>query len=238
MHGTGRFAMNTAMGLSNMGFWISSPARYAYHTLRGEGSVMEDYSYHRQNLTQLQSSGESFLQRAFPGNQNSLVFQSARTITETSLEVSTLASLGRTALQRGSSWMNMSGSSLVKTGEFARIKNFELNRFDQAAQNLSETGQNNIRILRAWAKSKGWEKMPNSQGGPETWGNINSLKNKFEWRLKIKPEASFREGLQTDSKVPRASARMEEGLYINPFTGETGGVKIGGHLPLEVQYNK
>lgn len=48
---------------------------------------------------------------------------------------------------------------------------FELNRFHQAARNLSEEGQNNIRILRGWAKSKGWVKVPNS-GGPEKVGNF------------------------------------------------------------------
>lgn len=111
-------------------------------------------------------------------------------------------------------------------------------RFHQAAYNLSEVGQNNIRVLRGWAKSKGWEKLPNTQGAPETWGNFNQSKNKFYWRLKIKPEASFREGLQMDSNIPRASIRLEEGVYINPFTGEVGGANIGGHIPLETLYYK
>ncbi len=68
-------------------------------------------------------------------------------------------------------------------------KEFELNRFHQAARNLSEEGQNNIRILRGWAKSKGWVKAPNS-GGPEKWGVVKN--GEFEWNLLIKPESSMR----------------------------------------------
>jgi hypothetical protein len=126
----------------------------------------------------------------------------------------------------------------VKTGEFARIKNFELNRFDQAAQNLSETGQNNIRILRGWAKSKGWEKMPNSQGGPEKWGMYQN--GNFEWRIVIKPEASMRPGLESGSQVPRFDARLMTDVtgksYTNPFTRDIGNWQIGTHIPLEHKY--
>ncbi len=109
-----------------------------------------------------------------------------------------------------------------------------LNRFHYAAKNLSETGQTNIRILRSWAKSKGWQRLPNSQGGPEIWG-ITKL-GKFEFRLKIKPESSLRTGLDSGSQIPRFDARLSEGAYVNPFTGEVGNSKIGTHNPLEYQF--
>ncbi|NGX47520.1 MAG: tRNA nuclease WapA [Chlamydiae bacterium] len=114
----------------------------------------------------------------------------------------------------------------------------ELNKFHSVARNLSEVGQNNIRILRGWAKSKAWEKLPNSMGGPETWGKFNASTNKFEWYLKIKPEPSFRQGLQVGSNAPRASVRLKAGKYINPFTGEIGNRSIGGHIPLDAVYYK
>jgi hypothetical protein len=63
----------------------------------------------------------------------------------------------------------------------------EHNRFHQAASNLSETGQNNIRILRNWAKSKGWTKF-SKNGDPEKWGTWKSIESKYEWNLIIKPE--------------------------------------------------
>ncbi|MEI6242836.1 MAG: hypothetical protein WCP39_05460, partial [Chlamydiota bacterium] len=236
MHGLGKGAMGIASGVSDTGFWITSPARYAYHSLRGEGSVMNDFHSHQQSLHQLQSFGENALQRAFPADRNSLMFQSFQTVAETSTMAATFTALARPLVQKGISW---AGANMMRVPlEETRIQNLELNRFHQAANNLSEVGQNNIRVLRGWAKSKGWEKLPNSAGAPETWGNFNQSKNKFDWRLKIKPEASFREGLQVDSNIPRASARFEEGLYINPFTGETGGTGIGGHIPLERLYYK
>jgi len=46
--------------------------------------------------------------------------------------------------------------------------NIAINRFHVAAKELSKTGQNNIRTLRGWAKSKGWVKQANPRGGPET----------------------------------------------------------------------
>jgi RHS repeat-associated protein len=115
-------------------------------------------------------------------------------------------------------------------------KTIQLNRFNQAASELSEVGQNNIRILRGWAKSKGWEKLPNSQGAPETWGSFNASTNKQQWNLKIKPEASLREGLDINSNVPRAAARYKEGIYVNPFTNESGGGSVGKHISLETLY--
>lgn len=107
----------------------------------------------------------------------------------------------------------------------------ELNRFHQAANNLSKVGQNNIRTLRGWAKSKGWERFPNN-GGPEKWGN----KHNDQWNLIIKPEASCRSGLQSSSNMPRFDARLEQGQYINPFTGQIGGKEIGTHIPLGRPY--
>ena len=45
-----------------------------------------------------------------------------------------------------------------------------LNTFDQAASQLTKEGKDNIRVLRRWAESKGWEKFPNPTGKPEKWG--------------------------------------------------------------------
>lgn len=110
----------------------------------------------------------------------------------------------------------------------------ELNRFHKAAQGLSEVGQNNIRILRGWAKSKGWIKAPNS-GGPEIWGHFREMK--FKWNLRLKPERSMRDGLDFGSNIPRYDARLGENLpysYINPFNGNASIHKsTGTHLPLE-----
>ncbi|MBF8262370.1 MAG: hypothetical protein HW387_35 [Parachlamydiales bacterium] len=109
------------------------------------------------------------------------------------------------------------------------------NRFHQAAKGLSETGQNNIRILRGWAKSKGWEKLPNPQGAPERWGVYQD--GKFEWRLRMKPEGSFRDGLDSRSNISRFDARLWNNpsgkSYINPFTNEVGDANVGKHMPLE-----
>ena len=108
-----------------------------------------------------------------------------------------------------------------------------LNRFHQAAKSLSETGQNNIRILRGWAKSKGWEKLPNPEGRPEKWGIYQD--GKFEWRLRIKPEPSLRENLHIGSGIPRFDARLgiDGNQYINPFTRELGNQNVGTHVSLE-----
>jgi hypothetical protein len=107
-------------------------------------------------------------------------------------------------------------------------------RFNKAVSNLSEEGQQNVRSARNWAGSKGYTKKPGSGvETPEQWGE--KLENgKFSWRLKIKPEASTREGLESGSNVPRISARLDDkGTYVNPFTGKTGGKEIGEHIPLE-----
>ena len=118
---------------------------------------------------------------------------------------------------------------------FKAANEIEFNRFNKAAANISEIGQQNIRILRNWAKSKGWERLPNSNGGPEKWGSyVNDV---FEWNLRIKPEPSIRPGLQSGSAIPRFDARIKNGSmfeYLNPFTGIRGGDKsFGTHIPLE-----
>ncbi|CCB91815.1 unknown protein [Waddlia chondrophila 2032/99] len=109
---------------------------------------------------------------------------------------------------------------------------FELNQFDRAASQLSSTGKDNIRILRGWAKSKGWERFSET-GRPEMWGEYVPSLGKYEWRLKIKPEAGFRNGLQEGSRLPRFDSRFGGGEYVNPFTFKIGGREIGTHLPLE-----
>ncbi len=117
--------------------------------------------------------------------------------------------------------------SLVKEG-------FELNQFHAAAKQLSETAQTNIRILRKWAKSKGWIKQPNSLGRPEKWGTV--IEGEFIWNLKIKPMSSMRSGLEAGSNIPRFDAKLGDKLYINPFTSQVGNKQIGTHLPLEHYY--
>ncbi|WP_339274060.1 RHS repeat-associated core domain-containing protein [Paenibacillus sp. FSL W8-0426] len=98
---------------------------------------------------------------------------------------------------------------------------------------VKDTGSisKNTANLREWAKEKGWVQQ-NTSGGVEQWG-IKSKDGVFSWRLKIKPEASTREGLQAGSNQPRFDARLDDkGTYINPFTGETGGRSVGTHIPL------
>ena len=111
-----------------------------------------------------------------------------------------------------------------------------LNTFDQAASKLTKEGKDNIRVLRRWAESKGWEKFPNPTGKPEKWGTWKG--NKFEWNLMIKPECSFRQGLHSGSSIPRFDTRLQTGgnCYFNPFTREIGGPEIGKHIPLNSNY--
>ena len=85
----------------------------------------------------------------------------------------------------------------------------------------------NTANLRTWEKGNGWV-----QRGVEQWG-VKNADGTFSWRLKIKPEASTREGLGAGSNQPRFDARLDDkGTYINPFTGETGGRSVGTHIPL------
>ena len=113
---------------------------------------------------------------------------------------------------------------------------FELNRFDANARNLSSVGKNNIRTVRNWAESRGWVKYT-APGKVEEWGTYNKYEAKWDWRLKIKPEPSFRDGeLEVGSNIPRISARLGEGQYINPFTNEFGTRKEMSHIPLEYEW--
>jgi len=169
-------------------------------------------------------------------DESDAVYQSFRSKTTMGLEIVSFVAGGYGAVKGVIGFRR-----LVKLpGHVARMSEAlgpgaKLNRFHQAARNLSETGQNNIRVLRGWAKSKGWEKQPNFQGAPEKWGVYQN--DKFEWRLVIKPEASARPGLQTGSNIPRFDARLLTDTsgqsYINPFTGEVGNWQVGTHLPLE-----
>ncbi|WP_432748271.1 hypothetical protein [Pectinatus frisingensis] len=89
----------------------------------------------------------------------------------------------------------------------------------------------NTENLRTWAKDNGWVQQ-NTAGGVEQWG-VRNADGTFSWRLKLKPEASTREGLGAGSNQPRFDARLDDkGTYINPFTGETGGRAVGTHIPL------
>ena len=94
------------------------------------------------------------------------VYHGSRSGTTLALEVGSLAS-GGYGLYRGLSGL---GSHQLLSSPRVTAPAANLNRFHAAARNLSEVGQTNIRILRGWAKSKGWEKFPNPQGGPEKWG--------------------------------------------------------------------
>lgn len=102
-----------------------------------------------------------------------------------------------------------------------------------AARGLSSVGNQNVRVLRNWANSKGWVRQAGD--GPEVWG-VRNTDGSFSWRLKLKPEASTRPGLEAGSKVPRFDARLGPGEYVNPFTGEVGGRAAGTHIPLEYQW--
>lgn len=88
-------------------------------------------------------------------------------------------------------------------------ESFQLNRFHQASKNLPEEAQQNIRILRRRANSKGWRMKHNPHGGPEIWGV--EIDGKIDWRLKIKPEVSPRAG----SDFPRFDARLNSGKNPN-----------------------
>jgi RHS repeat-associated protein len=133
--------------------------------------------------------------------------------------------------------MRLNSSSKTATLSQEMKNGLELNPYCQGVQNLSKTGQNNVRSLEGWANSKGWQKFPNPDGGPQKWGVINSAGQR-EWRLRIKPIPSFRSGLHKGSNIPRFDARLSNNKkdFINPFTSEKGGPEVGTHLPLEHTY--
>jgi RHS repeat-associated protein len=98
---------------------------------------------------------------------------------------------------------------------------------------VKDTGKlaDNTANLRSWAEKNGWEQQYTA-GGVEQWG-VRNTEGTFSWRLKLKPEASTREGLGAGSNQPRFDARLDDkGTYVNPFTGETGGKSVGTHIPL------
>lgn len=98
---------------------------------------------------------------------------------------------------------------------------------------VKDTGSisKNTANLRTWAEKNGWVRQ-DTAGGVEQWG-VKSADGSFSWRLKLKPEASTREGLKAGSNQPRFDARLDtEGTFINPFTGATGGKSVGTHIPL------
>ena len=135
------------------------------------------------------------------------IYQSFRSKTTMGLEIGSLVGGGYGAVKGAIAFyklMKMPTQLNKATKMLSQAPH--LNRFHQATRNLSETGQNNIRILRGWAKSKGWRQEPNLQGAPEKWGIHQN--GKFEWRIVIKPEASARPGLQQGSNIPRFDARL------------------------------
>ena len=150
---------------------------------------------------------ESWMMDLLSADPSDTVYRSFRSTTTLGLEVGSLVAGGYGAVKGviGLRKLVKLPGQVVRISE-ALSSGAKLNRFHQAARNLSETGQNNIRVLRGWAKSKGWIKQPNFQGAPEKWGTYQN--NKFEWRLVIKPEPSTRPGLQTGSNFPRFDARV------------------------------
>ena len=194
------------------------------------------------------------MQRCLPADTSSSFYRTTRTSMNIGLEAAALAAggmglvkaalaLSRAAFsstkiaQMSTRLFSKDLNTLEKFSSSATNTGKQLNRFHGAASELSEVGQNNIRILRGWAKSKGWIKQPNFQGGPEKWGTYQN--SGFQWNLKIKPESSFRSRLEPGSNVPRFDSRIKTGNknYINPFTGEMGGEEIGTHLPLNFSYD-
>lgn len=133
------------------------------------------------------------------------------------------------------------GPGLVEKLGFFKPKNVDIHKpvkqlsiFNQEAKYLSKDGKQNIRILRNWAKSKGWVKFPGD--GPEIWGRYGD-NGKEVWHLKIKPQSS-----RGERDFPRFDARVgqirikgqDKNNYINPFTGKMGPSKqIGTHIHLE-----
>ena len=183
---------------------------------------------------------ETWMIDALSIDESNDVYQSFRSKTTTGLAIGSLVAGGYGAVK---GIININKLVKLPGQDCKNLRKLlgsgiKLNRFHQATRNLSETGQNNIRILRGWAKSKGWKKQPNFLGAPEKWGIYQN--NTFQWRLVIKPEGSTRPGLGSGSSVPRFDARFltdKAGQsYINPFTGETGNWQIGTHLPLDFNY--
>ncbi|WP_195155566.1 RHS repeat-associated core domain-containing protein, partial [Candidatus Protochlamydia phocaeensis] len=199
---------------------------------------------HHNTVTNQCVACEDFLQAHFgTEHANHPAYQTYRQATFIALEVGSAIYAGYgiarslTGVARYASFetYKLVSKSIGKQSTFSLKGTKQLNHFHQAARNLTAEGKNNIRILRNWAKSKGWKRFPND-GRPEKWGIY--IDDKFEWRLLIKPEASSRAGLELGSQIPRFDARLEKGgnYYINPFTGQIGGEEIGTHIPLDFPY--
>lgn len=88
-----------------------------------------------------------------------------------------------------------------------------------------------IKRLRKWAKKNGFQKKPKTNTSPEIWGVYDEFGN-FSWRLKIKPKGAARNNLHSNSQVPRFDARLNEGNYINPLTGDAVSKSLGTHQKL------
>jgi hypothetical protein len=102
------------------------------------------------------------MQRALPGDNQHQMYRAWRSGVSDGIGVGTffvggisIAKGAYSLVQRGMSTIQKLGRSSMPMINMATNQGFQLNRFHQAARNLSETGQNNIRILRGWAKSKG-----------------------------------------------------------------------------------
>lgn len=230
-HGISDILFDCTIGFTD----LTALAAFHFHPNRDQ--LLANYYGNRQTIT---TSYNNFFQRTLISDPNSPTYHFIRDPVRDGINYGLMATgvyaLGKAGLTRASTILatrhiTSKAPSLTK---LPLSQTVELNRFHQAAFNLSETGQNNIRILRSWAKSKGWEKLPNPYGKPEKWGSFDQSKN-FNWNLKIKPEASFREGLGSGSNYPRFDARLGNHPpyeYINPFTGNVS-KELGAHIPLE-----
>ncbi|MCP1185550.1 hypothetical protein [Paenibacillus sp. 1781tsa1] len=117
----------------------------------------------------------------------------------------------------------------------AKVKREKLSKGANGTGNalVKDTGSisKNTANLRIWAEKNDWVRQ-DTAGGVEQWG-VKNGDGTFSWRLKLKPEASTREGLGAGSNQPRFDARLDDkGTYVNPFTGEKGGRSVGTHISL------
>ncbi len=233
LHGMADFSLNTYHGLEQLALIATNPA------------ILSRWDEVRATQDRRSAFLDNAIYNAFDVDGANTDYQTYRHRTGMAMEVGSLA-IGGVALAKGAMKLGIKGVNAYRGFRAARTslspkllsnystKGIQLNRFHQAARNLSLEGKNNIRILRGWAKSKGWEKFPNSNGGPEKWGVFKN--GEFQWNLKIKPISSYRGGLHRGSGMPRFDARLDEGIYINPFTSEIGSSNIGTHLLLEQNY--
>ncbi len=233
LHGIGEFGLNAASTLSHIGYGLTMPFR-SINWMFGRSSFTEDWRSFQSSNQALLETGEYWMQRFLPGDRGNS-YRSSRSITSVGLDVTTIGLGAAAIIEKSATALTMKLiKQPIQASRILQPKNIQLNRFHQAARNLSETGQNNIRILRGWAKSKGWEKFPSTNGAPEKWG---TWKNGIpEWNLRIKPEPGFRPELELGSMRPRFDARLGNQPpyeYINPFTGTLGSKNIGTHIPLE-----